>query len=171
MTNDKIHEEDAVGDVPGARLLVALMARARQDGFTYKQLADHLGISRSYFHSLRYGQRSIAALSRKILEQCARYLGAPLIDVLLLADSVLPSDFVRPGSRGFEADLRQAMEFVSQDRRWGGLLPRWQQLETEVMLVIVLMYEAVTRRHLLPKSPGSISALRSLLSETEEASA
>ncbi len=148
--------------VSGIALINALKNRAYEDGITVARLLKIIGISRSYWNCLGYGQRYVPALSRKVLQTCADYLAIPYINVLLLAEVITPEDFMRGTNADFRSDLIRAMAFISSDPTLSGFANDWQRLDNEALLLIVQLYERATGTNLLARSMDVMDGLKVL---------
>ena len=70
----------------GSTLLALLYAKAQADGLQAQELAtEKLGVHPSYLGQLRSRVKSVENISHEFAEACARYLGIPLIAVLVAA--------------------------------------------------------------------------------------
>jgi hypothetical protein len=137
--------------IEGWRLLELLHAKARQEQLTPTETAKRIGISRSYFFSLGYGQRKVPSLGRDVLNKCAEFLGVPVATVLLAAEVFHPTDFVGGTRERAHQEIQRAMEFFASDPDWAGFVDAsWRSWSPKMQLMTVLLYQKANKVQLLP---------------------
>lgn len=146
---DIVTSEEINPNLKGAKLLAWLLAEARHRNIKFRELSDHLGISRSYLFSLRYGQRQIETLSLEILQQCATFLRVPMISVMMAAETIRPEYFFDTDNETFKSQINRAIDYMSGDSNWGAWMPDMRSYSWDAKLFTVLLYEKATGRNLI----------------------
>lgn len=150
LYNGGLSEEELAR--PGSKLLAMLMHRASQLGHRQEAMCADLGVTYGYIHQLRSGTRQVRHISDEFAAACSLYLGVPRLTVLLVSGRIRASDF-RDAEAVAPAELRRAMEFISQDLEFAHLVPPQAfELSPALQLLIIELYEKATSRKLL--APG-----------------
>lgn len=134
------------GNVPGAALIAALWSKMGQNNETPTELASHLGITYTYLMALARGGRPIPQVTRPVLVKAASYLNIPVAQAYLLADALLPEDFVFLPT--LDEKIRRIYDAMINDPLWMGyaLSPKqWAGLDLSAKLLICLLYERASR--------------------------
>ena len=133
----------------GSALLAMLYAKAHSDGLQAQELAtEKLGVHPSYLGQLRSRVKLVENLSHDFAEACARYLGIPLIAVLVAAGQLKEQDFREPVEE--ITVLRQALEYILRDPSFGPIVtPRLLYQDVAIQRAFVLFYERATGKRLL----------------------
>lgn len=136
-------------DREGSALLAMLYAKAHADGLQAQELAtEKLGVHPSYLGQLRSRVKYVENISRDFAESCSRYLGIPLVAVLVAAGQLRERDFREPVEEG--TLLRQAMEYILRDPAFGPIVtPRLLYQDVAIQRAFVLFYERATGKRLL----------------------
>lgn len=137
----------------GTPLMEVLEEAAKRKGLNKQELAEALGVTYGYLAQLKNAIRDPKNISDAFAEACAGFLGAPKIQVLLLAGRVRPSDFYKVGSEEeFRLSVWKALDFIKSDAKWGCYFP-YGLLEASADLAVqqfvVLLYEDATGKVLL----------------------
>ena len=145
--NSGIGKEDLERE--GSTLLAMLYAKAHADGLQAQELAtEKLGVHPSYLGQLRSRVKYVENISHDFAEACARYLGIPLIAVLVAAGQLKEQDFREPVEE--ITVLRQAMEYILRDPSFGPIVtPRLLYQDVAIQRAFVLFYERATGKRLL----------------------
>ena len=133
----------------GSTLLAMLYAKANADGLQAQELAtEKLGVHPSYLGQLRSRVKYVENISHDFAEACARYLGIPLIAVLVAAGQLKEEDFREPVEES--TLLRQALEYILRDPSFGPIVtPRLLYQDVAIQRAFVLFYERATGKRLL----------------------
>jgi len=137
----------------GTPLMEVLEEAAKRKSLNKQELAEALGVTYGYLAQLKNAIRDPRNISDAFAEACASFLGAPRIQVLLLAGRLRPSDFYTVGSeKEFRLNVWKALDFIKGDADWGGYFP-YGLLEATadpaVQQFVVLLYEKATGKVLL----------------------
>ncbi len=133
----------------GSTLLAMLYAKARADGLQAQELAtEKLGVHPSYLGQLRTRAKHVENISHDFAEACAKYLGIPLVAVLVAAGQLKEQDFREAVDDG--TLLRQAVDYIMRDPVIGPIIPPSLLLQTEsIQRAFVLIYERAMGKKLL----------------------
>ena len=133
----------------GSALLAMLYSKAHADGLHAQELAtEKLGVHPSYLGQLRSRVKLVENISHDFAEACARYLGIPLIAVLVAAGQLKEQDFREPVEE--ITVLRQALEYILRDPSFGPIVtPRLLYQDVAIQRAFVLFYERATGKRLL----------------------
>lgn len=144
---DGIGKEDL--EQEGSTLLALLYAKARSDGIQAQELAtDKLGVHPSYLAQLRLRAKHVENISHDFAEACARYLGIPLVAVMVAAGQLKERDFREPVDDAVL--LRGALEYIMLDPVFGPIVtPRLLYQDEIIQRAFVLLYERATGKKLL----------------------
>ena len=141
---------------PGAQLMNLLLTAANDRGLSVEETARQgLGVSASYFYSLRNGGKDISQLGDHSIAKVAGFLGLSLVAAKLAAGQLKPEDFyAKPDVvRDY---LRPAMKFIQTDPEFAPLIPATiVDLPSDLQHAFVMLYERATGRSLIP---GRVSA-------------
>lgn len=115
-----------------------------------KELAEKLGISYSYFASLRSGSAAIEEISYDLAVRISGVLGLPTVVTQLAVGQLQPEDFYqKPENIGNFLDA--ALGFMQRDKEWVGFLPNTiYECANEVKYALVRSYEKASGRVLIP---------------------
>lgn len=133
----------------GSTLLAMLYSKAHSEGIQAQELAtEKLGVHPSYLGQLRSRVKLVENISHDFAEACSRYLGIPLIAVLVAAGQLREQDFREPVEES--SLLRQALEYILRDPAFGPIVtPRLLYLDVAIQRAFVLFYERATGKRLL----------------------
>ena len=132
----------------GSTLLAMLYAKARADRLQTQELAQRLDVHPSYLGQLRSRAKYVENISREFAEACARFLGIPLISVMVAAGQLREQDF-REAVDG-SALLGQALDYILRDPVVGPIVPPCLLEQDErIQRAFVLLYEKATGKRLL----------------------
>ena len=142
-------QQDEMNQV-GIELLAAAYQKANEDGLNLRSLAAALGVTYGYIHQLKTGIRAIPQVSDEFITSCARYLKKPKNHVLRLAGKRSYEDeFI---TDEIDGELDTAFSVMFRDSDFGGNMPlSLKSLGRRERLFIVKLYEAATRKVILPK--------------------
>jgi hypothetical protein len=136
---------------PGAQLMNLILTAASDRGLSMEETAKAaLGVSPSYFYSLRNGGKEISQLGEEHIAKAARFLGFSRVAAKLAAGQLAPEDFFSDPDvvRDY---LRPAMKFIQADRQFAPFIPATiVDLPTDLQHAFVLLYERATGRTLIP---------------------
>ncbi len=138
---------------PGLALSEEVRKKAEEQGISSVDFAGMIGLSPSYTNSLMGGSRPWDGTDRATKLKIAKFLGVPLINVLMLAGIVEPSDFMCDDS--IDALLDSAYIAIKSDKTWGGLCPskeEWASLPSATRILIAILYERATEKEILKKA-------------------
>lgn len=137
-------------DYEGAPLIRALYDQAEQRGEWTNEIADHIGLSPSYFSSIAGGMRPVGALNRATLQKCADYLAVPLVQVYVLAEHLGPEAFL--SKETVDTHLDRGFRMIREDSDWSMVAPKeseWKELPFSAKVLIVLLYQRLTGRQII----------------------
>jgi transcriptional regulator with XRE-family HTH domain len=138
--------------VPGFRLIARLKQRIAELGVGDRYIADIMGITPIYWNSLTNGHRKMNSLDKGKMERIAEFLDIPIVQVMVLADYLEPSDFF-PGD--MNAHLKAAYEKMKVDPSWAAWAPtakEWDSLSIPTKTGFVMLYETVYQKSLLRRA-------------------
>ena len=151
---------------PGGLLMAALLGCAEERQHTQDQVAGFLGVHYSYMNQLRNGLRKISSVSRDFSQACARYLGIPRLQVLMMAGQITAEDVHPPGG-AYRSDLELAMQFICEDLQWRHLItPELKNAASDSQFAVVRLYEAATGKVLLPQRLDAAAFVQSAMNQT-----
>lgn len=131
------------------RLLQWIWQVAENRGLDNQALAHELGITPGYLSQIKHGF-SGKIISREFAHSCAQFLNVPLIAVLIAAGQITYEDTIMPDT-DMEHELEQAIKYILADKKWSPFAPRnIRQLDKDIQLFIVLLYQEACGRRLLP---------------------
>lgn len=136
-----------------SRLILHLAGEAQDKGDGTAELAEALGIGRSYLYQLLTGKKGTARLGREILVSAAKYLDVPVAQAYLWSSALEPTDFVHKTK--FEAASGDLLDVMSGHPVWGGFMPspkEWDSLSARSRLALVSLFEAATGTEILDKT-------------------
>ena len=132
----------------GSTLLAMLYAKAGAEGLQTQELAQRLGVPPAYLGQLRSRDAHVEHISREFAEACAKFLGMPLISVMVAAGQLREQDFRERVND--EVLLRQALDTMLLDPAYGPILPpSLLQQEEKLQRAVVILYERATGKRLL----------------------
>lgn len=142
---------------PGAQLMNLILTAANDRGLSVEETARQaLGVSPSYFYSLRNGGKEISQLGEDHIARAAKFLGLSRVAAKLAAGQLAPEDFYTEPDvvRDY---LRPAMRYILSDPKFAPFVPATiVDLPPDLQLVFVMLYErAHPGRSLIP---GRVSA-------------
>ena len=132
----------------GSTLLAMLHTKARAEGLKTQDLAQRLGVPPAYLDQLRSQDAHVEHISREFAEACAKFLGAPLISVMVAAGQLREQDFREPVNNS--ALLRQALVTMLLDPAYGPILPpSLLEQDEQIQRAFVILYERASGKRLL----------------------
>lgn len=142
---------------PGAQLMNLILTAANDRGLSVEETARQaLGVSPSYFYSLRNGGKEISQLGEGHIARAAKFLGLSRVAAKLAAGQLAPEDFYTEPDvvRDY---LRPAMRYILSDPKFAPFVPATiVDLPPDLQLVFVMLYESAhPGRSLIP---GRVSA-------------
>jgi len=133
----------------GYKLVKLIQEQAVEQNMTMDQVADETGISSSTLSHLRRGRRLASALDRDIVDRLAKWMGLPVIAVMILGEQITMNDFYSP-KEDMEESIERAMRFILSDPEWGAMIPRAAvEGDREIKLYTIWCYEQATQTRLL----------------------
>ncbi|MEC4720521.1 helix-turn-helix transcriptional regulator [Noviherbaspirillum sp. CPCC 100848] len=154
--------------VPGFRLIARLKQRVAELGVSDRYIADIMGITPIYWNSLTNGHRKMNSLDKGKMERIAEFLEIPIVQVMVLADYLEPSDFF-PGD--MNAHLKAAYEKMKVDPSWAAWAPsakEWESLSIPTRTGIVMLYETVYQKSLLRRAEVEDPELAEKMTKTKK---
>ena len=136
---------------PGAQLMNLILTAANDRGLSMEETAkEALGVSSSYFYSLRNGGKEISQLGEEHISKAARFLGLSRVAAKLAAGQLAPEDFyVEPDV--VQDYLRPAMRYIRSDPEFAPYIPATiVDLPSDLQHAFVVLYERATGRSLIP---------------------
>lgn len=137
-------------DYEGAPLVNALYQEADRRGEWTNEIANHLGLSPSYFSSIAGGLRPVSAFGRATLERAADYLHVPLVQVYVLAEHLGPDAFLSKETA--KSQLDRGFKMIREDTDWSMVAPseaEWETLPFSAKALVVMMYQRLTSKAIL----------------------
>lgn len=132
-------------NLPPTRLMAVLAARASDENLANADLAEKIGVSYPYLMLLLSGGRDTRNLSRKMLMNCASYLGIPVAEAYLLAGVLEPTDFVC--NESFEQMKWPMYDAIASNPLYGPFMPtrqEWHSLSDPLKLLVIFSFEQAT---------------------------
>lgn len=139
--------------VEGRRLINLIKKTIIDRGLHERSIADITGVTQIYWNSMANGNRQIKSLGKDKLEKIADFLGLPLIQVLILADYLVISDFFN--GKTLEDQLVLTLRKMQEDPQWAGYAPDleiWEATDLGVRTAFAVMYEQVSGNVLMEKA-------------------
>jgi transcriptional regulator with XRE-family HTH domain len=134
---------------PGGLLLAALVRCANDRRLQLNDMARELGVTYGYINQLRNGIRPVSQVSDEFALACARFLGAPRLTVLMLANRITPEDAFEYRELA-ATEIGRAMAYICEDPAWGHLITAELRKGTsESQYALVRLYEAATGKVLM----------------------
>lgn len=132
----------------GSTLLAMLYAKARAEGLQTQELAQRLDVPPAYLGQLRSRDAHVEHISREFAQACAKFLGMPLIFVMVAAGQLREQDFRGPVDESVL--VRQALNTVLLDPAYGPLLPpSLLEQDEPIQRAFVILYERASGKRLL----------------------
>lgn len=123
------------------RLLTALILKAGAEGHSMQHLAEVLDVSYARLNQWRRGESHICNAQRSVHERAARYLGIPVVLVLVLAQSITLPDLFWPDKVGFELRVEAGIKQLFDDPFIGGFVPpAFSDASAPVKLFVLFLY-------------------------------
>lgn len=150
------------GSPENSNLLVSwLYAEAQRRGLQLGEVASLIGMSRAYLFRLRTDPATTQSLGRDYVEKIAKFLGIPVIAVLLAAGQVRPEDICSQSELEVE-EIARAIRFIADEPSSAIALADIESMTHPQKVALVRMYERATGKRLLSQSPY-LDGLRMLL--------
>lgn len=111
------------------------------------------GLSPSYTNSLLSANRPWDGTDRETKKKIAKFLGVPLISVLMLGGILEPEDFVYDDS--IEDSLNNAYGALKSHPTWGSFCKtkaEWNALPLDTRILIALLYEKTMEVEIIKKA-------------------
>lgn len=136
---------------PGATLLALILEAANTRGLGARELAeDALGVSYSYFASLRNGEKEITKIGDDVITRIAKFLGLPKVAVMLAAGQLKLEDFYQDPEI-FQTHLQPALQFIQRDPNVGAHMPASVfTADPAIQQFVVILYEKAYGKTLIP---------------------
>lgn len=137
----------------GAALGAAIRKKLEEKEMIVGDFASSIGLSSSYTTSLLSSDRPWDGTDREVKLKIAKFLEVPLINVLMLAEIVEPTDFLIDDR--IEPMLDRAFHAIKGDQMFGTFcnnLAEWHRLPHNIRILIALLYEKVNTVELLEKA-------------------
>lgn len=141
---------------PGYKLVSLIMHTMMERRTTMQELADAVGMSQSSLSFLKTGRRLASGLEKSSIEGLARWLGLPVLSVMMLAEQVSPSDFYTEKSI-LSGEIARAVKYILDDPEWGSFAPREiiDSSNIDLQLYIIWCYEQATKKTLVSRAESS----------------
>ncbi|MEW6772348.1 MAG: helix-turn-helix transcriptional regulator [Bacillota bacterium] len=139
----------------GSALIRAMFERAAVLGLNKYDLSREAGITYQYLAALSNGSRPVTGISHDKLRRIAGFLNMTFVQVLMLAEIVIPGDFARDQGIDLERTLDRAIENMRSDADWGRVAPtpeEWEGLSLNSRIGIAMMWEQVSQQDLIAKA-------------------
>lgn len=137
-----------------AHPLVALLTQSLdRQGQGVSKLAIELGISQSYLSELMAGDKQFSKLDDEVVRSIAAYLKIPAVVGLLMAGKLRHQDFL---DRPLELNemLQEVMQRIAKSSyamESAVTAPMLRQLQTEVKLLLLLVFQEATGDMVMPE--------------------
>lgn len=161
--------EDRAKSAKRKPLLVELLEKhAERNNWTQQELAQKLGISYSYYASVRNDTNPISELSYDVTSRIASLLNFPTVIVQLISGKLKAEDFYQsPASLGSSLDA--ALEFMQRDKEWTAFLPNGIfNASVEIKYALIRAYEKAEQRVLIPGQVTMESILKDYIDMIEK---
>ena len=139
----------------GIAFLRAVVARGRKDGLGQDALAAWLGLSPEYFAGLLSGEHPTNEISHADFRRISKALGVNVLQLMLLAEIVEPTDLIQDSGPALAVSLENIMECMRNDTYWSPMSPTADEfagLRLETRLGIALLYEREKNRQLVSRA-------------------
>ncbi len=138
--------------IEGEALIEAIRARANELRMDVREVADRVGVSYVYMTSLLSGGRRFGGLDDDKKRALAKFLGLPMVQVLVLCDSLRAEDFAVEQDLGDR--LRLSFRKLQMDPVYCVTAPtseEWEQMPISGKLMLALLYERVADEEIIRK--------------------
>ena len=152
----------------GRVLMRWLIEECGRRGLEFKELTKIMGISKSYLLSLRYGQRDLDGLSRDIIENLANFLNTDPLTIMLASEKFDPLDFYRSSGETLESEANRAAHFISNDPKWGALMPEIHEMDLKTKLYLIVAYEKAENKILMSSRINAAEIAKAVAGDAEE---
>lgn len=137
----------------GLALCEEIRRKMDETGVGALEFARLIGLSPSHTNSLMSGGRPWDGTDRVTKEKIAKFLGLPLINVLMLAGIVEPRDFMSDDT--LDTSLDNAYSAIKSHPVWGAFCTTkgdWHALPTNARILMALLYEKAMEIEVLQKA-------------------
>ena len=137
-------------EIPGARLLQLLYAKANELGITQAEMCKRLEVNPGYLTQLKKGERKYSGISHDFATRCAKFLNLPRIAVLFAAGVVSADDYYSPDENLGER-IDSGIRTLSRDTEYAPFVPAsLATSDTDIKKLVLLLYQRATGRNVLP---------------------
>ncbi|MDR1312009.1 MAG: helix-turn-helix transcriptional regulator [Burkholderiaceae bacterium] len=139
-------------DVAGVRLINRIRGRINELGLQERYIADMIGVTPIYWHSIANGHRKISSLGKEKLKKIAQFLNIPTVQAMSLAGMIDYDDFFLGP---LEEQLEVSVVKMRNDPAWMYWAPgkeEWERLSPVTKIGMVMLYETVFYHSLLSRA-------------------
>lgn len=164
-------KEKATNDpdqMPGKNLIRAIEQAIVDREIFAGEAAELMGFYPTELSRLRNGKADVTKLPREKLKAIAKFIGAPLLATMLLADQIKPKDFYQSegdDDSDIQNKIDRAVRYILSDPDWGSVAPKElfdQDTSAEVKLFLVWAYERATGLVLIKGAADYLKMLEEL---------
>lgn len=140
-------------DTRGLALSEEIKKKMSATGTGPVEVAALFGLSSSYTASLLSLSRPWDGTTRDTKKKIAKFLGVPLISVLMLGGIVEPDDFIYEDT--IEDSLNNAFSAIKSHPTWGTFCKtktEWNSLPLNTRILIALLYEKTMEVEIIQKA-------------------
>lgn len=149
----KVAAKNAVPDTRGLALSEEIKKKMTTTGTGPVEVSALFGHSPSYVNSLLNLNRPWDGTPRDTKKKIAKFLGVPLISVLMLGGIVEPEDFIYEDT--IEDSLNNAFSAIKSHPTWGSFCKtktEWNSLPLNARILIALLYEKTMEVEIIQKA-------------------
>lgn len=142
-----------VTNVRGLALSEEIRKKMSATGTGPVEISAIFGLSPSYTNSLLNASRPWDGTDRETKKRIAKFLGVPLISVLMLGGILEPADFVYDDS--IDDSLDNAYGALTSHPTWGSFCKtkaEWDALPLDARILIALLYEKTMEVEIIKKA-------------------
>ena len=133
----------------GGPLIAWLLDEAKQQGISFKEMSDLLGVTYGYINQLRTGIRQTETIGQNFAEACAKFLGVPAIIVKILAGRISMRDFAWPAEGEQGLINRAYRKMMADPSARQHLIPDFEGLPFDAKRSLVMMYAETTGQDIM----------------------
>ncbi|WP_019334823.1 helix-turn-helix domain-containing protein [Pseudomonas syringae] len=146
--------------VEGRRLINLIKKTMIDRDLHERAIADITGVTQIYWNSMANGNRQIKSLGKDKLDKIAEFLDLPLIQVLILADYFVITDFFN--GKTLNDQLLLTLRKMQEDPQWAGYAPDrdvWEATDLGFRTAFAVMYEQISGNVLMEKAKFEVPGM------------
>lgn len=157
-------DDDRVPEITpdDAPLPAWIYSEADRQGLSLGEVADLLGMSRPYLFRLRRSPAACQKLGRQYIDSIAKFLGIPVIAVMVAAGQLRAEDLSIQDDNAHE-EIDRALRYIQEDPLWAVMLADVTDLNHGLKALIVRSYEQQEGKKLLSDRSQQVNSLIRIL--------